>query len=158
MRIRNLKESDFHDLLSLISGIYKESGEALLLKKAPDEQNFRPIFDAKLSGIKADLVIDIVAVEGNKITGECEVVRKGYKVGLIGLVVGKAQRNKRIGRRLLERSYTIAKKDKIEALTAEVSQKNKKALSFFLKNGFFVIGVSKKPGFGKVILLHRELD
>jgi len=122
--------------------------------KNPGREAFRFIFDEKMNRIPKGTIIDLVAVDGELLIGECEIVKIDPDTGAVGIVVSTNKLRQGVGSSLLLESIEASLKIGIKRLFAEVHEGNKPAMGFFLKSGFSLSRSSTtKPG----ILLERIL-
>lgn len=153
MEIRPLISTDFEGLYTIVKEIYLQCPSSMWFARIPDETSFKVIFDSKISRIKAEQIVDLVAVEKGKIIGECEIVRIDGLHGIIGLIILPNHQRAGIGSALLKEAAEKALEIGINSLVAEVSDKNDIALNFFHKSGFLEsMGTTKKQG---IIRLER---
>lgn len=136
MEIRSLRGSDLKELSYLILTIYDEYPMALKFSQRPSDGELASLLDGKLEGMKSGTVIDLVATEGGRVIGECEVVRIGTGDAIVGVLVLRGQRRKGLGSTLMQEAMAIAKSMGIKRFVAEVRDENRPALSFFTNNGF----------------------
>ncbi len=136
MYFRNLAEKDFNELSNFILHVYEGVPEAMWFDNAPDKAELRKMFEAKISKLKNNEIVDIVALDGDKIIGECEIVKTVKDMGYIGLLVRDGYRRKGLASALFKDSAEKAKSIGINKLQAEVGTANVPAQNFFSKIGF----------------------
>ena len=89
MYFRDLIEKDFKELSNLIAHIYEGAPESMWFGTAPDGEELRKIFEAKIARLKSKEIVDMVAVdgEGERITrfkAEKAGISNFFKVGSYG--------------------------------------------------------------------------
>lgn len=92
-----------------------------------------------------------VAVVGNKVVGYITFDNKLWSRDTIfvdELAVDRGYRNKGIGKQLLDRVKDKAKKERVRRIFLDTEKTNRKAIKFYLKNGF------KKSGY--INDMHKE--
>ncbi|MGC8479599.1 MAG: GNAT family N-acetyltransferase [Candidatus Micrarchaeia archaeon] len=141
IKYRKLMKKDIKKLSALIIKIYNELPESMHFNNKPTKKLVREILTSKLTLQKGLNLVDIIALDKNEnVIGECEIVKK-YDLkndfyGIIGIIVDSSSRNKNIGTTLLNNAISKTSRLEIKKLVAEVSQKNKPAINFFIKNKF----------------------
>ncbi len=109
----------------------------------PNLDEFKRLFKEKIDEALSEKSIDIVASEGGRIIGECEVVRKFDEIGFLGLVVSKDSRCHGVGSALLSHAAKRCRYINASVIRAEVSLGNKEAVRFLQDRGF-VLDISKE--------------
>ena len=104
--------------------------------REPSLAEFRHIFEEKIDDAFSGKSIDIVATEGGRITGECEMVRKPGEIGFLGLIVSKNSRRKGVGSSLLSGAAERCRYIGVSVIRAEISSGNKEAIRFLQDHGF----------------------
>ena len=136
MEIRELEEKDYKGLCSLVLQVYDEVPYATSFEKRPDEQQLSELMQRKLEGMRSRTVVDFVAVEGDRVVADCEIVKSTETGGLIGILVAGDRRRKGLGRRLVERCAEKARLLKMLEVYAEIDDRNAGAAEFFSRCGF----------------------
>lgn len=136
MEIRELGTGDKHGLSELILGLYDTDRKALWFSGKPSRAELGALFDAKMHMVKALSAIDIVAMDGERLVGECEIVKMRDAQAKIGILVGAQWQDQGIGGTLLRHSLEKARELGINEVLAEVEIGNFKATNFFSKHGF----------------------
>ncbi len=157
MIIRDLEEVDFGPLSRFILDMYSDYPDALWFDSAPSREVLSEIFMRKLYSMGRHDLIDMVAVEGEDIIGECEIVRLSSGTGYVGIIVSKDNRRKGLGSTLLKLSEMSSISMGIQALYAEVKKSNIAALAFFKSAGFVTMPSSEKPDKDLFILSKKLL-
>lgn len=150
MLFRELHNWDFESLCALIISVYEDTPNSMFFDKEPEKDELRKLFEAKIKAIKGKTAVDIVAVD-KKITGECEIVKRGESEGAIGIIINLEYRNSGIGKMLLDKGIEKAEKIGINIFWAEVNKSNAPAIKFFLGNGFEKTGEN-----GTRLMMRRE--
>ena len=135
IKIRELIESDFGDLLALAEEVYLENPMATLFYEKPSRNMFMAIFKEKIACVMEGRAVDIVAV-CPRVIGECEIARKDGTTGILGIIISKDFRRKRIGSMLLGTASEKARGMGIEILEAMIAKENAGAIRFFSQCGF----------------------
>lgn len=136
MEIRDLELHDSEALFDLVREVYDDTPMSMWFVDRPVREAFTPVFDWKMNGISAGRMVDIVAVEGDAIIGECEVVLHEGGVGMLGLIVSKNHRKGGIGSALLRDAVGRARGMGIRKLGADVARGNRDAIEFLSRRGF----------------------
>ena len=136
MEYRSLKESDSKGLIELILSIYHDDPLSMWFDSEPKKDELIVLFGNKRRQQSAGNASDIIALDGKKIIGECEIVRVGIGLGLIGVIIQRSHRRKNVGNTLLKIALNDAKKLGIIRVYAEISLRNDTAIKFFEKMGF----------------------
>jgi ribosomal protein S18 acetylase RimI-like enzyme len=157
MDIRSLNQYDLKALQNLVYDLYDEYPLAMKFKERPRLEELQNIFREKMNGIYSQMVIDMVAKEGDEILGECEIVKKSEKTAIVGIIIRKDYRRNGLGTELLNRSMLLAEDMGIEKLVAEVDAKNRLADKFFTRSGFSVKSRRKKKGSELLLVFERKL-
>lgn len=144
MEFRELVEGDFSELFKLVQTVYIKNPNAMWFSKLPTEEDFKATFVRKMANVKDKIAVDLVAVECEKIAGECEILREDGYAGRVGIIVRSGYRELGLGHMLLSESSALAGSLGIRCINAEVSEDNKGAISFFLREGFSVHWVGSK--------------
>ncbi len=159
MYFRDLAQKDFAELSNFILHIYKGVPESMWFDNAPDKAELRKMFDSKISKLKNNEIVDIVAFDGDRIIGECEIVKTVKDIGYIGLLVRDGYRRKGLASALFKDSAERAKSIGINRLQAEIGTENVPAQNFFSKIGFTRHGKVNTITFGgqqlEVMLLEK---
>lgn len=143
MEIKELDASDLGGIFSLITEIYDENPMATWFTSKPTIEVIEALIGYKLVKMRDKDAVDYVALEGNNVIGECEVIKDQYSNGWVGIIVSKRQRSSGIGRKLLHEAIAGAKTIGIKTLFAEVARSNN-AINFFISNGFTIRGFENK--------------
>jgi len=138
VEIRQFAGSDKEQIKDLVLSVYEDTPEAFFYTHAPSNEELEAMMEEKLRNIGRKLV-DLVALESNKVIGECEIVKAGSE-GRVGILVRKEERRKGVGTALLKAALNMAKAIGIETVIAYIDEKNKIAQSFFEKEGFAKTG------------------
>jgi ribosomal-protein-alanine N-acetyltransferase len=83
---------------------------------------------------------------------------------ILTIVVGRKQRGKGIGRRLLETHFPALTAKGVKTLYLEVEEENQAALALYQRIGFIVAGLRKAyyrkadGGFANAVIMRRRLD
>lgn len=131
IEIREIHETDFKEIVPLIR-------ELMGALKYPEERYLRIWND----NLKKDHYKGFVAVLNNQIVGFIDIIyfqdlSHGSVVGQIqNLIVHSEHRGKGIGKALLKRTITLAKKHKFIELHIWTEFDNEKAISLYEKMGF----------------------
>lgn len=133
--IRKLKKTDAASLSRLVLKIYDETSYALTFSEKPNALLLMDIFKSKLLLSKNNFLIDLVAVKGKKIIGECEIVLNENNA-VIGIIVEKKHRRKGVGKLLIDESIKKFRQISNKPIIAIISKENKTALLFFKKCNF----------------------
>lgn len=141
----------FEGLFELISKIYDENPSATWFTSKPSREIVEALLAYKLAKIKDNDAVDYVALEDEKVIGECEIIKDKQGNGWVGIMVDKDFRKRRIGSALLKRCIKNAKKIGIKRVFAEVACSNS-AVEFFKKNNFEVRGIENREK-GRIVLL-----
>lgn len=116
----------------------------LLFTEAPPLESV----SAFLRGLAERGESQFFAVEGGRILGWCDVIRKdrpGLRhSGQLGMAVVAGHRGRGIGRRLLEAAVLDAFSKGIERVELEVFASNEPAIRLYLRSGFVEEGRKKK--------------
>ncbi len=136
MNIRELKTGDFEDVLALAADIYAENPKATFFSAEPTREAFGCIFGEKLRGVEEGYAVDIVAVYGSIVIGECEIAKKGPGIGSLGIIISKRYRRRGVGLMLLNAASAKARGMGMVMLEACVDRENAEATAFFYNNGF----------------------
>lgn len=155
MEIRELEPQDLDELRMLVQQVYSDSKLAMWFERAPSDEDLNEIFRLKMIAISGKSAVDLVAIDGGKIVGECEIVSTGVSY-LVGIIVAEQSRRRGIGKELLLRGIVAARKLKWPNISVEVAEDNAPARNFFLKNGFVQLGVADRQ-FTKDKKSHRIL-
>ncbi len=156
MEIRRLDFGDADGIFSLVKEMMGERPDALVPGRIKDRKSFSEIFKAKLVGIMAGEMVDLVAEESGRIIGECEIVKEGAAGGIVGILVARGERRKGIGSMLLMASLEEAIKMGVDEAYAEVMDSNAGAAAFFYRKGFKVLERKGAAGDGQV-RMHRRI-
>ncbi|MDE1846009.1 MAG: GNAT family N-acetyltransferase [Candidatus Micrarchaeota archaeon] len=161
MELRALRPDDLEELRALVKEVYSDSELAMWFDRAPTTEDLNEIFRLKMIAISGGSAVDIIAVEKNRIIGECEIVATG-RAYLVGIIVSKNKRRKGIGKGLLLKGIESARKAGFPNVCAEVVEENLPAKNFFLKNGFVQSGVAdreftKDGESHRILYLEKEL-
>lgn len=162
MEIRSLLDIDRAQLKGLIVQIYRENELAMNFAEEPGEGELNMVFDYKLSSMGDGRLFDFVALESERIVGECELLRQIHHLGMVGIIVDRDYRKSGVGSALLSKCLQEALANGVETAIAEVVEENAGAIAFFEKNGFSRIpGNESRVRKGKrlhtVILLQKRL-
>ena len=85
-----------------------------------------------------------MAKQNNEIVGFAGIINIIDEINIMNIVVRKDKRGLKIGSRLLEEIFKIAKQLKAKTITLEVNEKNLPAIKLYQKYGFKQIGLRKK--------------
>ncbi len=160
MEIRGIDLRDFSSLLDLVVEVYRDSPSAMWFEKEPDKEIFSLVFGNKLVAITEKNAIDMVAVEGGQIIGNCEIVRKSGETGVLGIIVAKDWRRKGVGSSLLDEAIRLAAGIGIYRLRAEFLEENGGAALFLAKKGFSPNGSARREtrtGIRNVMLMTKDI-
>ena len=136
MKIRELEEKDFESLSKLILSVYEDTPSALTFEGRPSAAQLDELMRKKAEGLRNKSIVDLVAVEGGRVVGDCEIVKTTGSGGTIGIIVDEAYRERGLGQKLLERSVEKAREIKVLEVYAEIDADNEEAVEFFAKCGF----------------------
>jgi ribosomal protein S18 acetylase RimI-like enzyme len=134
MEIRELREGDGRGLSRLIADVQAEVPEAMTFGILAPER-IRETVEWKLGAVREGAMADFVAVDGEEVVADCEILCEGRE-GTVGLLVAKGHRGRGVGGRLLEKCIARARDLGVRAVRAKVSASNARAISFFEKSGF----------------------
>lgn len=135
MEIFELGESRLSQVIGLIKEVYEENHSALYFEKKPSDDYLEHMLRSKIEMALEKRAIDIVAVDGGKLLGECEIILD-KDIGKVGILVGIESRRRKVGTTLLEEALKRAKKLGMARVYAEVNSNNSPAIEFFVKHGF----------------------
>ena len=85
-----------------------------------------------------------MAKQNNEIVGFAGIINIIDEINIMNIVVRKDKRGLKIGSRLLEEIFKIAKQLKAKTITLEVNEKNLPEIKLYQKYGFKQIGLRKK--------------
>jgi N-acetylglutamate synthase-like GNAT family acetyltransferase len=136
MKIKELEERDFAGLSELVLQVYDEMPYAMTFEHRPSQQELAELMQKKIQGMRDRTLVDLVAVEGERVVADCEIVKSTESGGTVGIIVAKDHRRRGIGKRLIERSSEKAKELKMLEVYAEIDERNESAGSFFANCGF----------------------
>lgn len=136
MKIRELEEKDFASLSELILQVYDEAPYATTFGHRPSGQELSELMQKKVQGMRDKKIVDLVAVDGERVVADCEIAKSTETGGVVGIIVAKDRRKKGIGKRLMERCAAKAKELRILEIYAEIDERNEPVASFFAKCGF----------------------
>jgi len=143
MEIRELQQQDKAQLKQLILGVYVDSELAMWFESRPSEQALDALFGSKIDSIKDRTAVGLVAQDGEKIVGECEIVISEGS-GSVGIIVEANHRGMGIGGELLVAGIEKAALLGTSRIIAEVAEDNLPARKFFEKHGFEAKGISQR--------------
>jgi len=130
---KKIKESHLSQLVSLWnqgSNVLTSSGFLMTQEKVE-------------LGLKEKMFEYFGLFEKEKLIGFMLLKKEENELWIKHLLIDKAFRRKGLGKRLIEKAFSIAKKNKMKIKT-EVLIGNKDALLFFEKLGFKKVGVNRK--------------
>jgi ribosomal protein S18 acetylase RimI-like enzyme len=81
-----------------------------------------------------------VAVDNSRVVGLVGLILKGREAEIEPLIVSEAYRGEGIGKRLIQKVVTEARKKELRLLTIGPVARNKKAIKFLYKQGFKNLG------------------
>ena len=136
IKIRELEGSDFSGVFALAAGIYAENPKATFFSAEPTRETFDSIFGEKRRGAEGGYAVDVVAVYGSRVIGECDIAEKRPGVGVLGIIISKRYRRRGAGRMLLDAASAKARGMGMVMLEACVDRENAAATAFFYNNGF----------------------
>lgn len=136
MKIRELEEKDLASLPQLVLSVYDEAPYATTFEHRPTQQELAELMQRKIRGMRDRLLADFVALDGERIIADCEIVKSTDAGGAVGIIVAKEYRKHGIGRKLIERCAEKAKELKMLEIYAEVDERNEAVEAFFAKCGF----------------------
>ena len=162
MEYRSLKESDSKGLIELIFSVYHDDPLSMWFDSEPGKDGLAVLIRNKRRQQSTGNALDIIALDGKKIIGECEIVRVGIGLGLIGVIIQKSHRRKNVGSTLLKITLNDAKKLGIIRVYAEISLRNDIAIKFFEKMGFSMspnaeANLLRKASGSKTTILAKDL-
>ena len=143
MEIRQLRPEDLDELRLLVQEVYSDSSLAMWFDKAPSQEDLNELFRLKMLGLSSNSSVDLIAVENEKIIGECEIVFTGES-HMVGIIVVKESRRKGVGQKLLSKGIEEATRLGFPSIYAEVVEDNAAGMGFFAKNGFERNGITEK--------------
>ncbi len=162
MEYRSLRGSDSKGLIELIFSVYHDDPLSMWFDSEPRKDELTVLIGNKRRQQSTGNVSDIIALDGKKIIGECEIVRVGIGLGLIGVIIQKSHRRKNVGSALLKITLNDAKKLGIIRVYAEISLRNDIAIKFFEKMGFSMASAAeanrlRKASGSKTTILAKDL-
>lgn len=125
--IRNLKKSDITGIKELVEDLYDEEVKMSIHKLYKREDKW---VRASLAGMEKGNITFLVAEVSGEIVGFCNVIKQNRE-GWLGIAVRRDFRNKKIGRKLLNKALKKAGEMGVKHLRFEVFSNNKKSLDFF---------------------------
>ena len=134
MEMRELREGDRRGLSRLIADVQAEVPEAMAFGVLAPERICETV-EWKLGAVRGGAMADFVAVEGEEVMADCEILCEGRE-GTVGILVAEGRRGRGVGGRLLEKCIASARDLGVRAVRAKVSASNTRAISFFEKSGF----------------------
>lgn len=106
-----------------------------------------------------------MAEQGSQLLGLVGLIAKGNEAEIEPIIVGKTQRGKGIGSRLLQTAIAEAQRKEIRLLTVKSVARNKGAIEFYHKHGFKNVGfielfmdLSKRSWKSKIEIFGCEFD
>ncbi len=156
MIVRELGADDLARLLEFVIDAYNEYPQAMWFDTEPSAEEIERVFYSKMKGIASGALVDIVADDKGTLIGECEIARIAHDSGVIGIIVRHGYRGKGIGTRLLKEAMGLAGGIGMRKFSAEIDEGNKKALKFFVANGFAPEGyrdVKRNNGMRRVVVV-----
>ncbi len=141
-KIRETCYADVGEIAELMLETYKHDAYATTFEREPTYNKCFSIAMAKFYMASVKEAIDIVAVSGGSVIGNCEIVKKdGHFV--LGISVSKAVRNRGIGRELVETAARRAAQIGANAVYAEIGMRNRAPqIGFFYACGFRAVEAS----------------
>ncbi len=134
MEIRELREGDKRSLSRLIADVQAEVPEAMTFGVLAPGRIGETV-EWKLGAAREGAMADFVAVEGEEVVADCEILCEGPE-GTVGILVAEGRRGRGMGGRLLARCIARARDLGVREVRARVSASNARAISFFEKSGF----------------------
>ncbi|MEM0159456.1 MAG: GNAT family N-acetyltransferase [Candidatus Micrarchaeaceae archaeon] len=139
MDIRSIKYEDIKSLIGLVRSIYEESDYFTWFEHEPGEDELNYMFNKKIAMIVEGSAVALVAVDGGRAVGECEVIKDGSE-GKVGIIISRDYRRMHIGSNLLNAGEEAAAAIGISTMVAEIDKRNSAAISFFKNRGFVESG------------------
>ena len=162
---RNPEARDAEQLLTLINSLVDENAQILANRKYTLKEE-KDWLNDMLKGIKKNETHVIVAEHNDEIIGSVSISKGVFRqshIGNLGVSVKRGYRGIGLGRKLMEMSIDIAKRDKkIKIIRLDVFKTNKIATSLYKKFGFKKIAVlpksiSWKNGYDDAIIMDYDL-
>ena len=160
MRFRELRTEDIAGLIPLVRDIFAENPSATWFRSEPQNSELEEMFADKIVLMRKGDAQDIVALDGERIVGECEIIRVRSNDAAVGIIVAREYRRKGVATRMLQRCTALAEKVGITNLYVEVSKSNAHAMKFFTASGFGEVrndDAYGKSGGPDTVLLRKEI-
>lgn len=160
LKIRELDMGDLDMLSRFIMDAYNDFPLAMWFETKPSQSEIERIFYNKIRSAGLRNLVDIISEDNNVITGECEIAKAGFDLGVIGVIVRKGYRGYNIGSSMLSKAMDNAVDIGITRFMAEVREENKEGLKFFIGNGFAPVGYRDTEGTSgkiRIVVLQKSI-
>lgn len=162
--LRSPRWEDLDGLTELINSLVEE-GAPITMDRVITRVEEAEWLAGCLANIEKGRTIMVVAEVNSKVIGNSEMNRLGghqSHVGLLGIIIAREYRNRRIGTKMLKTLIEESRKAGLKLLVLDVLSTNTKARHVYEKVGFREAGVIPKmahtsEGYDDLIRMYLEL-
>jgi len=160
--LRTLASADLSSAVRFVNTLVKERSTnrdlGILLDRRTSRAEERKWLSKRVRDIRDGKVISVVAFHGDRLVGNCEVIRSPFRdlrrCGTLGIAVISGYRGVGLGRRMLEVLLGEARRRGVSLIELRVLSMNRRATRLYRNLGFRKAGVVPR----KILRGRRYID